>query len=76
MTVGELITKLSTLPPSTVIVTDDNERFDFAEIYAYTFRGQVERHQGWIYVREDNGRDNVETVALISAFGHDDMEKL
>lgn len=76
MTVGELIAKLTQLPPSTVVVTDDNERFDFAEIYAYTFRGQVERHEGWMHVREDNGRDDVETILLISAFGHDDMEEL
>ncbi|NKR41987.1 hypothetical protein GS503_14330 [Rhodococcus hoagii] len=76
MTVGELIAKLTQLPPSTVVVTDDNERFDFAEVYAYTFRGQVERHEGWMDVREDNGRDDVETILLISAFGHEDMEEL
>ncbi|NKV95045.1 hypothetical protein GS938_19940 [Rhodococcus hoagii] len=76
MTVGELIAKLTQLTPSTVVVTDDNERFDFAEVYAYTFRGQVERHEGWMDVREDNGRDDVETILLISAFGHGDMEEL
>ncbi|QDP12570.1 hypothetical protein FNU77_24070 [Prescottella equi] len=76
MTVGELIANLTQLAPSTVVVTDDNERFDFAEVYAYTFRGQVERHEGWMDVREDNGRDDVETILLISAFGHEDMEEL
>lgn len=76
MTVAELITKLAKLPASTVVVTDDNESFDFAEVFAYTFRGQVDRRHGWIDVREDNGRDDVETILLISAFGHDDMEEL
>lgn len=76
MTVAELMTKLAKLPASAVVVTDDNERFDFAEVFAYTFRGQVDRHDDWIDVREDNGRDDVETVLLISAFGHDNMEEL
>ncbi|MDH6282840.1 hypothetical protein [Prescottella agglutinans] len=76
MTVGELIAKLAKLPPSTVVVTDDNESFDFDEAFAYTFQGQIERHKHWMYVRRDNGRDDVETVLLISAFGHDDMEEL
>ncbi|NKS29239.1 hypothetical protein GS534_00675 [Rhodococcus hoagii] len=76
MTVAELMAKLATLPPSTIVVTDDNESFGFDAAFAYTFKGQVERHAGWVDVYEDNGRDDVETVLLISAFGHDDMEEL
>ncbi|WP_238840687.1 hypothetical protein [Prescottella equi] len=76
MTVGELMAKLATLPRSTIVVTDDNESFGFDAAFAYKFKGQVERHAGWVDVREHNGRDDVETVLLISAFGHDDMEEL
>ncbi|MFF2026578.1 MULTISPECIES: hypothetical protein [Bacteria] len=77
MNVRELIAKLAQLPPSTVVVTDDNESFGYHGIAVYTFRGHVERRNGSTDVRGDNGRDSVETVALISAFGHDDeMEEL
>ena len=77
MNVGELIAKLAKLPPSTVVVTDDNEGFGYQEdIAVYTFQGNVVRHNGWANVRDDNGRDSVETVVLISAYGHDEMEEL
>lgn len=76
MTVGELMAKLATLPTSTVVVTDDGESFGYDAAFAYAFKGQVEHRKTWVDVREDNGRDDVETVLLISAFGHDDMEEL
>lgn len=76
MTVGELIAKLTTVHPSTVVVVDDNDSCGYDDPTAYMFRGHVERHEGWASVSRDNGRDHVETVVLISKFGHDDKEEL
>lgn len=72
MTVAELIAKLATLPPETIVVTDGNESFGYHGVTVYTFRGNVDRRRGWNDVWDDNGRDDVETIALITMFGHDD----
>lgn len=76
MNVGELIEKLSKLPPSAIVVTDDNEVFGYTDADVYRFQAVVKRHNNWHSVYDDNGRDSVETVVLITMFGHDDKEEL
>jgi len=72
MTVGELIEKLSTLPPSTVVALNGEIDYD-ADVDVYRFRANVERTaRGSVYVRDDNGRDDVEDVVLITQYGQDD----
>ena len=76
MNVGELIEKLSKLPSSTLVVTDDNEMSGYTDAIAYRFQAVVKRHNNWNSVTDDNKRDSVETVVLITMFGHDDKEEL
>lgn len=77
MTVGELIEKLSKLPPSTVVALDGEFGYDAADLDVYRFRGVVRRSDyGNVYVYDDNSRDDVETVALISVYGQDDDKEM
>ncbi|AWN04194.1 hypothetical protein KNT89_gp81 [Gordonia phage Petra] len=77
MTVAELIEKLSALPPSTVVATDSEFGYD-ADVCVYQFRANVERRTdgstSWMH--DDNGRDSIEPVVLITHYGHDDKEQL
>lgn len=75
MTVGELIAKLSQLPPSTVVVTDDNE-VSPSEATAYQYQARVKRHGRWIDVSDPMRGEAAETVVLITMFAHDDKEEL
>ncbi len=74
MTVGELIEKLSKLPPSTLVATQSNDSYE--DISVYRFNAHVEHHGGWSDISEDNGRDDVEAVALITCYGNPDKEWL
>ena len=73
MTVGELIEKLSKLPPSTVVVLDGEFGYDADGLSVYRFQAIVRRSEyGSIWVGDDDNRNSVETVALISGWGQDD----
>lgn len=77
MTVAELIEKLATLPPSTVVTTDTEYGYgEFPNVYL--FRGHVDRRDDGTpaWVHDDNNRDSVELVILITEYGHDDKELL
>ncbi|APE10780.1 hypothetical protein BO226_17560 [Rhodococcus sp. 2G] len=76
MTVADLIEKLSQLPLSTLVIADGE--LDYREDPAvYRFQANVHRNEyGHVHVTDDNGRDDVETVVLITPYGHDDKEEL
>lgn len=76
MTVGELIERLSNVPPSTLVIVDGE--LDYHEDpTVYRFQAHVHRNEyGHVHVTDDNGRDDVETVVLISPYGHDDKQEL
>ncbi|UVK59013.1 hypothetical protein SEA_KAPPAFARMDELTA_75 [Gordonia phage KappaFarmDelta] len=76
MTVAELIAKLSSLPPSTVVATDGE--FGYApDPEVYVFAAHVDRRDDGApsWIQDDNGRDSTELVALVTHFGHDDDKR-
>lgn len=75
MNVGELIAKLSQLPPSTRVILDGECGYD-ESLTVYRFQARVERYKSLTFVHDDNGRDDVETVVLITQFGHDGKEEM
>lgn len=76
MTIGELIEKLSKFPSSTLVIADGELGY-IEDPAVYRFQAHVHRNEyGHVHVTDDNGRDDVETVVLISPYGHDDKEEL
>ncbi|QMU19019.1 hypothetical protein [Gordonia rubripertincta] len=75
MTIAELIEKLSTLPPRTVVATDAEYGYGY-DPSVYLLRAHVDRRDDGTpsWIRDDDGRNSIEPVALITSYGHDEEQ--